>query len=215
MPADDIDPGNLPMRMAEAIGSHEWTDFPRSAHNQHNYYAECAVCQRDVLDMVEAALGVRDELVAHLSARAAAAEAKVAHAEEGAQLASERLAKVQQVLAEAKARADKAEQQVAAIRTLITEDYGTDYDDEDVPAAVERLMRHLNEHEANVLRLRQSKNEALERAQAAIDRVRRLQELTIAASCRVEAINQATDTLAVLDGPKQAETTTTPARETA
>lgn len=39
-----------------------------------------------------------------------------------------------------------------------------------------------------------------ENAEAAIARVRRLCELTIAASCRVQAIEQARDTLAVLDG---------------
>ncbi|MGI5223548.1 hypothetical protein [Actinoallomurus sp. CA-142502] len=37
-------------------------------------------------------------------------------------------------------------------------------------------------------------------AEAAVERVRRLCELTIAASCRVQAIEQARDTLAVLDG---------------
>lgn len=46
--------------------------------------------------------------------------------------------------AQMKAERDGALAQVAAIRTLITEDYGTDYDDEDVPAAVERLMRRLS-----------------------------------------------------------------------
>jgi hypothetical protein len=136
---------NLPARMAEAIVSHEWTDFPRSAHNQHNYYAECAVCQRDVPRIAEVALAVlaedpgslparmaealwealqrwdtslsdaqprerkqdylarhamsvRDGLVAHLAARAAKAEARVEHAEAGAQLSSEQLAKVRQEL---------------------------------------------------------------------------------------------------------------------
>jgi len=68
-----------------------------------------------------------------------------------------------------KARAEQAEEQVAAIRTLITEDYGEDYGDEDVPAAVERLMRHLSEHEANVQCILQAKNAAIERLQAERD----------------------------------------------
>lgn len=74
------------------------------------------------------------------------------------------------------ARAERAETQMAAIRTLITEDYGADYDDEDVPAAVERLMCHLSEHEANVQRILQRKNVALEQAQAAIERVREVRD---------------------------------------
>lgn len=41
--------------------------------------------------------------------------------------------------------------------------------------------------------------ERAENAEAAIARVRRLCKLTIEASCRVEAINQARDTLAALD----------------
>jgi len=40
-----------------------------------------------------------------------------------------------------------------------------------------------------------------ERAEAAIARVRRLCEMTIASSVRVQAIDQARDTLAALDGP--------------
>lgn len=171
MPTDD--PGNLPKRMAEAIVSHEWTDFPRSAHNQHNYYAECAVCQRDVPRITEVAMSVRDELVAHLSARAAEAEAKVEHAEAGAQLSSERLAKVQQELAETEGN-------------------------------VEAWTNTASGWQARA-----------EQAEAAIERVRRLQKLTIVASCRVQAIEQAHDTLTVLDGPQRPETTTTPARETA
>ncbi|WP_031165992.1 hypothetical protein [Streptosporangium roseum] len=43
----------------------------------------------------------------------------------------------------------------------------------------------------------------LEAARAAIARVRRLCELTIAASCRVQAIEQARDTLAALDSPEE------------
>lgn len=42
-------------------------------------------------------------------------------------------------------------------------------------------------------------HERLRKAEAAIARVRRLCDLTIAASCRVHAIDQARDTLAVLD----------------
>ena len=45
----------------------------------------------------------------------------------------------------------------------------------------------------------QAWRERAESAEAAIARVRRLCELTIAASCRVQAIDQARDTLAALD----------------
>ncbi|MFC5744800.1 hypothetical protein [Actinomadura rugatobispora] len=43
----------------------------------------------------------------------------------------------------------------------------------------------------------------LQQAEAAIERVRRLCNLTIASSCRVQAIDQARDTLTVLDQPKE------------
>lgn len=43
----------------------------------------------------------------------------------------------------------------------------------------------------------------VEQAEAAIARVRKLCELTIAASVRVQAIDQARDTLAALDGTKE------------
>ena len=42
-----------------------------------------------------------------------------------------------------------------------------------------------------------------EQAEAAVERVRRLQEMTIASSCRVQAIDQARDTLRVLEPPKE------------
>lgn len=45
--------------------------------------------------------------------------------------------------------------------------------------------------------------ERAEEAEAAVARVRRLCDLTIAASVRVEARHQAVDTLAVLDQPKE------------
>jgi hypothetical protein len=48
----------------------------------------------------------------------------------------------------------------------------------------------------------QAWRERAEKAEAAIARVRRLCELTIAASCRVQAIDQARDTLAALDDIK-------------
>jgi len=93
------DPGTLPARMAEAIDE-TWT-------SEEDFDADKAA---------RAALSVRDELVAHLSARAAAAEARVVHAEEGAQLSSERLSDVRKELVEArdaieleKVRADAAE----------------------------------------------------------------------------------------------------------
>lgn len=75
-------------------------------------------------------------------------------------------------LEQVQAERDALAVQVAAVRTLITEDYGTDYDDEDVPAAIERLMRHLSEYEADVRRILQSKSEAIERAEAERDRLK-------------------------------------------
>ena len=50
-----------------------------------------------------------------------------------------------------------------------------------------------------VCKARDRWQERAESAEAAIARVRRLCELTIAASCRVQAIDQARDTLAALD----------------
>lgn len=73
---------------------------------------------------------------------------------------------------EAEVERDALAAQVTAISTIITEDYGTDYDDEDVPAAVERLMQQLSAHETNVRRIAQSKNEALVRSQAENERLR-------------------------------------------
>jgi hypothetical protein len=154
---DDTDHRDPRARMAEAIVSHEWDDFPRSAHGDHNYYGACAICQGGVPRIAEvalaalaedpgdlpkrmaeamrvalvtwsegaqnehlavAALSVRDELVAHLAARAAKAEARVGHAEAGAQRSSERLAKVQQELAEVKAERDVLKAADERVRNL-------------------------------------------------------------------------------------------------
>lgn len=51
----------------------------------------------------------------------------------------------------------------------------------------------------NAVGQRDQTTQRAETAEAAIARVRRLCELTIAASCRVQAIEQAQDTLTVLD----------------
>lgn len=61
--------------------------------------------------------------------------------------------------------------------------------------AFERLFKHLPELIED-LEAAEAKRDALK---AAIAEVRRLCDLTIAASCRVQAIDQARDTLAVLD----------------
>jgi hypothetical protein len=120
--------------VAAAIVSHEWDDFPRSAHGDHNYYGACAICQGDVPRIAEVALaalaersgdlhgqvteeiraslrqwdamGIDDRpgvtLVDFLAASVlalpalVAAEARVGHAEAGAQLSSERLAKARE-----------------------------------------------------------------------------------------------------------------------
>lgn len=65
------------------------------------------------------------------------------------------------------------EAQVVAIRATLIDTYGEDYAGEDVAAAIDLLFRHQAEHEANVQRLRQSKNEALERAEAQVAALRR------------------------------------------
>lgn len=48
----------------------------------------------------------------------------------------------------------------------------------------------------------QTEHDRAEQAEATIERVRRLCELTIAVSCRVQAIDQARDTLAALAAPE-------------
>lgn len=65
------------------------------------------------------------------------------------------------------------EAQVVAIRATLIDTYGEDYAGEDVAAAIDLLFRHQAEHEANVQRLRQSKNEALERAEAQVAALQR------------------------------------------
>jgi hypothetical protein len=230
------DPGSLPRRMAEAIVSHEWDDFPRSAHGDHNYYGACAICQGDIPRIAEvalaallknpgdvpkrmaeaidetwtleedfdaekaarAALSVRDEPVAHLSARAAVAEARVEHAEAGAQLSSERLAKVQQELAEAQAQIERERKDVPGdlVESALTK-----------PEVALVVWPHelrailavvLPMHEKQL----QAERDALKSAaQAALDKPHAAR--TVRMLCAALAISE------------KNETTTTPARETA
>lgn len=55
---------------------------------------------------------------------------------------------------------------------------------------------------ADLAAMAEGRLEDLQSAEAAIARVRRLCDLTITASCRVEAINQARDTLTALEDPE-------------
>ena len=198
------DPGNLPKRMAEVIASHEWDGFPQSAHSQHNYYGACAVCQRDVRRMVEVALSVRDELVAHLSARAAAAEAKVAHAEEGAQLASEGLAKVKQELAEAR--------NLSGIREkLLREAWDAHHATMDERDA---LQRNLAAKEAEIDGLNRDREGWRTRANTAEAGQDALKVAAQAALDKPYAARTIRMLCAALAAAEPAETTTTPARET-
>lgn len=75
-----------------------------------------------------------------------------------------------------------------------------------VQAEIRRLADDLKWSRAELAKADAENNAAgkrAERAEAAIERVRRLCELTIASSCRVQAIEQAKDTLRVLDQPKE------------
>lgn len=65
------------------------------------------------------------------------------------------------------------EAQVVAIRATLIDTYGEDYAGEDVAAAIDLLFRHQGEHEANVQRILQAKNGALEKAQAERDHWKR------------------------------------------
>jgi hypothetical protein len=111
------DPGDVPKRMAEAIDE-TWT-------SEEDFDADKAA---------RAALGVRDELVAHLSARVAAAEARVVHAEEGAQLSSELLANVQQEL-------DALQEERARLKIKLAKSEGARREQE---AAIEQVRELLD-----------------------------------------------------------------------
>lgn len=69
----------------------------------------------------------------------------------------------------AKECAEKADAELQRIHRAITDTYGEDYAGDDVATEVERLLGHLAEHEAHVMRILQAKNEALEKAQAERD----------------------------------------------
>ena len=68
------------------------------------------------------------------------------------------------------------------------------------------MAKHLARQDSRVHGLTRNRDQwrqRAERAEAAIARVRKLSELTIAHSVRVQAIDQARDTLAALDGTKE------------
>lgn len=78
---------------------------------------------------------------------------------------------------------DDARWELSRIRRALGDTYGEDYTGEDTAADVERLFRHLGEHDDNVQRILQRKNEAIEKAQterdalkATIERVRNLDD---------------------------------------
>jgi hypothetical protein len=65
-----------------------------------------------------------------------------------------------------------AETELERIRRALTDAYGEDYEGEDTASEVERLFRHLSEHDSNVHRILQAKDRAIEQAGAAIEHVR-------------------------------------------
>lgn len=194
-----LDPGDLPKRMREAVLSHEWNpSLPNTAHERHSYSADCAICEGDVRRILEVAMSVRWENAAAVLAENAYLRRCEEHAVNGHQVTKERLAETRRKLELAtNALADKhdgvrlwmldcaklteewrekataAEAQVAAVRRAVVDTYGEDYDDEDVPAALERLFGHLGDYESDVRRLMQVKSEALESAQAQVAALQR------------------------------------------
>lgn len=55
-----------------AVASHPWDTTPRSAHQDHVYDAECAVCQGDVPALVAVAVKAAAPLIAAQARREAA-----------------------------------------------------------------------------------------------------------------------------------------------
>lgn len=104
------DPGNLRERTIEALRTHKWRpDVIDSEHCRHSYHGCCAICQADLHRITDAALSVRWEEPARLTARLAGALRRAEHAEEA--LASVRDHNTQWQTE--KARADRAEQELA------------------------------------------------------------------------------------------------------
>jgi chromosome segregation ATPase len=76
---------------------------------------------------------------------------------------------------------DEARRELERIRRALNDTYGEDYAGDDTAAEVERLFRHLGEHDDNVRRILQRKNEAIEKAQAERDALKaQLAEIAMA-----------------------------------
>jgi chromosome segregation ATPase len=116
------------------------------------------------------------QVLAERTAELAAAEARAEHAE--GELSSRRYHNTRWELE--RARADKAEAALERVRRAVIDTYGEDYAGEDTASEVERLFRHLGEHEANVQRILQAKNTAIERAQAERAEIKRVTEPPVA-----------------------------------
>lgn len=61
--------GELHGQLAEALSTHCWDDFPRSAHADHNYYAACAICQGDLPQIAAVLMAVRGAALEWLRGR--------------------------------------------------------------------------------------------------------------------------------------------------
>jgi ABC-type transporter Mla subunit MlaD len=88
--------------------------------------------------------------------------ARAEHAEGAAQVNRERANEFRQERDALKAAMER-------VRRAVVDVYGEDYAGEDAVFEVERLFRHLAEHETNVQRILQAKNGAIEQAEAERD----------------------------------------------
>lgn len=236
-------PTDLRDAVAEAIVSHEWDDFPRSAHNVHNYYGACAICQGDIPRIAKVALAALTERSGDLHGQVteeirvslrqwdamgidgrpgvtladflaasvlalpaiAVAEARVGHAEAGAQLSSERLAKVQQELAEAK--------NLSGIRgKLLREAWDAHHATMDEQDA---LQRKLTAKEAEIVGLNRDRERWRTRAVEAEAKLIEVAKVRVWTNEDGKRFVFADDLTPILLPDMAAETTTTPARETA
>ena len=99
-------------------------------------------------------------------------------------------------------RAEQAERELDDARAAVAEARAAlDRASTEMVGAQARLNESTVMHTENAKAITDLSAE-LDEARAAIARVRRLCEMTIASSCRVQAIDQARDTLAVLDRPE-------------
>jgi hypothetical protein len=162
------DPGDLPARMAEAL--------TREHYRRAGERIEASPEEHSAA-MAGVAMSVRWEDHAATLARLVAAEARAEHAE--GELSSRRYHNTRWELE--RARADKAEFALKRVRRAVIDSYGEDYAGEDTASEVERLFRHLGEHDANVQRILQAKNEAIEKAYAERDALKaQLAEIAMA-----------------------------------